>query len=190
MTQTKPRLASRPQPTRISTNPGLKTVKMFRQGKRKLALPFRWQEKKLWCGPACLQMVVGSYGLRIPQSKLAKLARTNNRFGTSRFRMAVTARRLGMATLEKHNSRLEDIRRALANKQRVIVNFREPSDNEQHYAGVESINKSQIILRDPWNGPRLKLAIKDFYRRWTIQTLNGGKPRWLLSIYPTKKYER
>ncbi|MFA6552920.1 MAG: cysteine peptidase family C39 domain-containing protein [Patescibacteria group bacterium] len=147
-----------------------------------MILNYHKQQKDYWCGPASVQMVLGCFGIRVPQRTIARLARTKFRTGTTRKNIQKILERFGLHTSVKSRALLSDIQKALFLKMKIIVLFREPSDNELHYSVVRHLNKKSIILADPWNGSHCKLSKPDFFRRWSAA--GGRSTRWLVVISP------
>jgi predicted double-glycine peptidase len=69
----------------------------------------------------------------------------------------------------------------LERKLPVIVDFKEPSSDEGHFAVVCGVGNTHITLQDPWNGKEYRLPQKEFIARWH----DGASRRWIMVISDT-----
>jgi ATP-binding cassette subfamily B protein len=131
-----------------------------------MRIPFVRQTTIYDCGPACAAMLVRAFGVRVPAARLRRLMRTTPRDGTSRKNLVGGLRRLGFGVEEGSGTSMRDLAAALKDGRAVVINYREPEDDESHYAVVVALTPSRIILHDPWHGPRFALSRQAFARRW------------------------
>lgn len=144
--------------------------------------PFYKQKKDYTCGPAVLKMVFGFFGIRVKESELAKLGKTNHTNGTNHEGLIYTIRKKGFYCYVHEHASINQIKHFLDLKLPVIVNYIEPKDEEGHYAVVVGHNSNHLILNDPYNGPKFKLTIEDFEKRWRGKHTNHNSKHWLLVI--------
>lgn len=69
--------------------------------------PFHKQETRYSCVPACLRMVLGSFGLEITESELRARCDCTPFNGTNALQAVDAARELGFAGTTKHNLSLK-----------------------------------------------------------------------------------
>lgn len=77
------------------------------------------------------------------------------------------------------NSSIEELIHYLTNhKLPIVIHYVEPSEDADHYSLVIGFTDDEIILHDPWNGPKFKLSKKEFTKRWHDK--KGNFPQWML----------
>src|SRR3989344_9346488 len=99
-------------------------------------VPFYLQDNAYFCGPAVIQMVLASFGIKRSQAQLAKKARTNDETGTTTRALIRTLRAEGLLVSGSDHSTTDQPRRALTAGRVVIVCFMDPDDEVGHYAVV------------------------------------------------------
>lgn len=132
---------------------------------KRLRVPYFRQQRDHWCGPAVLQMVLETSGIRKTQAALARAARTTKRSGTSWVMLRNVLRAYGLPASAKRGTP-DLLRRSVHSGNLVIVNFVEPSGEEGHFAIVTGMDADDLVLNDPWNGKGFRMALKDFSARW------------------------
>lgn len=84
-----------------------------------------------------------------------------------RFRRAL--RDAGVQEKTKVNASLSDVRRLMQRTRKpVVLVYREPEDEEEHYALCVGLTKRSIVLNDSWHGRNFSMPRKEFIRRWKI----------------------
>jgi hypothetical protein len=136
-------------------------------------VPFYFQEKKYYSGPAALKMMLDLYGENIPQLEIAEVARTHpNVTYTDELRRAAhfsnistsmgqemlenitgySLRQLGYGAFEKSSLTLTQLQASLRMGYPVIVStWYDLSKQNSHYRLVIGYNATHIKLYDPWN---------------------------------------
>lgn len=137
-------------------------------------MPFYWQQTDWWCGPAMLQMLLKFYGIFRPQAHLARIAGTTKAEGTGMDEVRHVLKQYGIRYRTRMSGTFADIRRVLDTGRPVAVAYVEPEDDESHYAIVVRLTKRDIVMRDPWHGPRFRMTRKAFLPRWRSEN------RWML----------
>lgn len=153
----------------------------------KLAVPFYKQDTNYTCGPVALQMVLDFFGVFKSEEKLTKMAKTNEKEGTSHRNILRTARKSGFVCYSKSNAKIAEIKEIISTKLPVIVNYIEPADDWGHYAVVVGIKKDTLILNDPWNGEGFEISEEEFLHRW--RSGDGRAIRWMMIITGPKKHQ-
>lgn len=138
-----------------------------------ISVPFHYQDKTYYCGPAALEMVFDFYGEDIPQAEIAEVTRTHpNETHTDELTRAAqfsdastslgsemsdnitgySSRKVGYAAFERKGLTIDDLKALVAKEQPIIVlmNWTE-SEPYGHYRVVIGYNESHIIMHDPWN---------------------------------------
>jgi len=138
-----------------------------------ISVPFHYQNKNYYCGPAALKMVFDYYGEDISQTEIADVARTHPYVTyTDELRRAAhfsnlstslgnempsnisgySTRKVGYATFEHYGLTIDDLK-TLINKEEplIVLMWWTPSKVYGHYRVVIGHNDTHIIMHDPWN---------------------------------------
>jgi hypothetical protein len=143
-----------------------------------LPVPFYYQEKDYYCGPAALQMVFNYYGENISQSEIACVARsigdplyvtyTDELRRAGQFSNLSTSmgdelpsnitgynlRQLGYATFEAEGVDLTTLRNFLdQGKPLILLMWYSSQHVSTHYRVATGYNETHVFLHDPWNQP-------------------------------------
>lgn len=151
-----------------------------------MRVPYFKQETNVFCGPACVQMVLSYFGKPFPsQTTLARVMKTDlvGENGTQHRVLADYLRSKGYIARASRSSTFSDMEQALSEGYPVIVHYLEPSQNDDHYAVVTRLTKTHITLNDPWNGRGLTYTRPEFLKRWKDKV--GTYIRWMLTVRPT-----
>jgi len=152
----------------------------------KLKVPFYKQKTIYYCGPACLQMVFGFFGLKKSQEEIAKQTKTNEKNGTLHKNMVNIILKNGFYCYVNNNSTLHEVKHLIDIGIPVIVNYLESSNDEVHYAIITGYEKDYLILNDPWNGKDLKLTNNFFKARWFDYHKHHIYEQGIIAISPEK----
>jgi ABC-type bacteriocin/lantibiotic exporter with double-glycine peptidase domain len=129
-------------------------------------------EEPHWCGPACLSMVLGYWGVNITQQEIAEEIYDPESQGTAIEFMATYARERGYDAEDFHGS-IDDIKSWLRDGVPLIViqKFVVMSD-DLHYRVVVGYNESSqtIITYDPEEGQNYTLTYTTFSDLWEISS--------------------
>ena len=88
----------------------------------------------------------------------------------------------GFYCYANNNSSINEIKHFIGLNLPVIVHYREPSDDDDHYAIVTGFKGDEVIFNDPWNGPSFHLKVTDFIDRWYGMVGNRRHKQWILVI--------
>lgn len=147
-------------------------------GVRLRDIPFYSQKPvEDWCGPVTLQMFIEAVdGRKIPRHVLVKLCKTRGE-GTYIPELRAALRELGVEHRTRVNSSLAFVGSIIKETRKpVIVIYREPEDEDLHYALCVGLTNSNILLNDPWHGRGFRLPRDEFVRRWKTWNISG----WVL----------
>lgn len=151
---------------------------------RSLQVPYFKQDTEYTCGPTALQMVLAYYGMRQSEVALTEQLQTTSNEGTSIQHMLEVARRNDFFVYMNNDASLGEISYLLTTyKAPSIIRYLEKDQNEDHYAVVVGLSDTDIILNDPWHGPKTRLSRVEFERRWTCDDL-GTCSKWLMAVTP------
>jgi hypothetical protein len=136
-------------------------------------VPFYYQVKTYYCGPAALQMVFDFYGENVSQFEIADVARTVPYVTyTDELRRAAhfsdlstsmgsempenitgyTTRKLGYAAFEMGGMTLDDLKSLIDQDYPIILLMRwVPGETYGHYRVAVGYNETHVFLHDPWN---------------------------------------
>jgi len=164
-------------------------------------VPFYYQEKSYYCGPAALQMVFDYYGEYVSQTEIAEVARTAPyRTYTDELRRAAhfsnlstsmgsemegnitgyTARKLGYASFEISALTINGLKRLIAQDfPLILLMSMYPGPSFGHYRVAVGYNETHIFLLDPLY--RLQVVdYEDFLSMWDYSG------HWALFVSPWK----
>ena len=148
-----------------------------------MQLPYFKQETHYTCGPACLRMILAGNGIHQSERTLATLSEQNVRHGTRRAAMVVTLRRFGVRCSVFPQGTLTQLLTTVRAGRSVLVNFREPSEDEGHYAIVTGENDGTMLLHDPLNGKNFPMTRREFSKRWLGYKSPAPNVGWM--VIPT-----
>lgn len=134
-------------------------------------VPYVLQEPH-WCGPACLSMVLGFWGLNITQQNIAEEIYDPESQGTAMGFMVTYARERGFEVEDFHGS-IDDIKSWLRDGVPLIVMQKfVVMSNDLHYRVVVGYNESSqtIITYDPEEGQNYTLTYTTFSDLWEISS--------------------
>jgi hypothetical protein len=158
---------------------GVYTAYYVASGETILPVPFSYQEKDYYCGPACLQMVFSYYGRSISQSEIACSARTTGfpsyfetacddlrraaQFSNSSMSMGnqlpynitgYTSQPLGCSAFETYGMNLTVLEGFIEQGKPVILCMWYSSSNVSgHFRVAIGYNQTDVFMQDPWNKP-------------------------------------
>ena len=139
-------------------------------------VPYLRQER-FFCGPACLGMVFGYWGVTIPQERLADEFYRKELAGSLNLDLLVSARRHGFHA-EMHRGSLELLKSYLRRNVPVIALVRTSADPERyHYLvvfGYDDGEESLAVHSGKTRGGAA--AYSDFDRDW------AAADRWMLTV--------
>ena len=95
------------------------------------------KQKKNYCGPASLAMVLSFYGINQNQEDLAKATGTDKTGICKEEDILKVAKTFGFGGYIKNNSNLEEVKSLIENNIPVIVDWNSPEENG-HYSGSRS----------------------------------------------------
>lgn len=144
----------------------------------RIHVPFHYQEKDYYCGPAVLQMVFNYYGENISQFQIADVARTIGEpiysTFTDELRRAghfsnvstsmgdeipenitgYTSREIGYSASEAHDMNLTTLKSFIdQSKPLILLMWYSSHHVSTHYRVVTGYNETHVFLHDPWNKP-------------------------------------
>ena len=142
-------------------------------GEHHIDVPFYYQVKTYYCGPAALQMVFDYFGENVSQFEIAEVARTvpyvtytdemrraahfSNVSTSMGSEMAenitgYTARKLGYGAFEMYSMSLEQLKDIIDMDFPMILLMRwVPGEPYGHYRVAVGYNETHVFLHDPWN---------------------------------------
>ena len=147
-----------------------------------MALSHFKQRTPYTCGPACLRMVLHSFGIKKSEKWLAHLMKTTKKNGTEATHFPRVARYFHLKSYHRHHASIADIVKAQKNGHEVIVLFYLPGLGEAHYSVVRKVDSRYLYLRDPWYGPRHRISLKKFENSWHGNTGAATRIRWFFAI--------
>ncbi|MDH5495536.1 MAG: C39 family peptidase [Candidatus Bathyarchaeota archaeon] len=139
-----------------------------------LPVPFHYQNKSYYCGPAALEMVFDYYGEDVPQAEIADVARTYPyvTFTDELLRAAhfsnmsisqgdeipdsnitgYSARKVGYSAFEQWPLTIEDLETLIdKGEPTIVLMWWSSAKLYGHYRVVIGYNTTHVITHDPWN---------------------------------------
>ena len=147
-----------------------------------LKVPYHHQKNCYFCGTTVLKIVLENLGIRKTEDRLAQMAGTTKKDGTSHFGMINTCRRLGFRCFVHENASLKNVKSFLNAGLPVIADWTDEKSDTGHYSVITEIGKKDIFFCDPWYGPKYAVDRKIFEEHWE-DGLTKGK-RWIMVILP------
>lgn len=150
------------------------------------SLPYARQKTGYMCGPASLQMVMKFFGTNKSQKDILKSTGLSERklkdAGMNNGALIKAGQKAGFYVYVNENSSLAEIKYFIDLGLPPIVNYREPSQNDGHFAVVAgfSLADRALILHDPWNGKNFSIAERSFVVRWKGKY--QGHNKWLMVL--------
>ena len=130
-----------------------------------LRVPLFEQSAHGYCGPACLKMVLGYFGVKKSERELVRLTGATQKSGIGARGLLKAARQLGFRGFAKDSATFGDLRNCVMRRRiPVIVDWF--SEDDGHYSVVVGIDRERIVLADPENGRRRAMPLSVFRRVW------------------------
>lgn len=150
-----------------------------------VAVPYKRQWLDFTCGPVVLQMVLKYFRIPITRWRAIQLCRTARTTGTARRNLVAAVRSFGLHVHVHTNGTIRELEALTRRHVPVIVNYREPAEEEGHYAVVVGVTKKSIVLHDPYHGPHFRLTHAEFKQRWHGVHTRTNR-RWLMAVAKTR----
>ena len=142
------------------------------------------KQKKMMCGPTCLEIVLKYYGKEYSQKELKKLLGSSILMGTTNSKMIEISKKLGFKSQFKFNSSIEEIKELISKKIPPIVGWITP-EGASHYSVIQGIDKNYIFIVDPELNKIRRFKIEDFLERWL--DVNWEKLSFLKRVFVSIK---
>lgn len=175
-------------------------------------VPFHYQEKDYYCGPACLEMVFDYYGQDINQSEIADVARTiGEPYRTTNRRELLRAayfsnlstskgnelpgritgyseRDSGFAAFEADDWNLTQLKSYVdQGRPLIILTWYNISHVSTHYRVVVGYNQTHVFVHDPWNKPEWRGSYGGpsiAFSNFEFSNLWSFSSNWALCVSP------
>lgn len=133
------------------------------------------------CGAACLAMIAGYYGLKLPISKCRELTKTD-RSGTNIYGLVTGAEQLGFQA-DGMSGNAEQLMQALSSGELrfPFVSHIIRDGAMQHYVVVYGMRRGKFLVADPDGGKKLRLPLDRFWSCWT---------GYVVSFTPTARFRK
>lgn len=142
-----------------------------------LRRPVDLQLDAMDCGPACLRMVLRSFGERVPLARLRELCDIGSQ-GVSLRSIAHAAEALGMRTLAVQLP----LERCIRASTPFIAFWK-----QDHFIVVDRVTARRVDVRDPSHG-RLSYTSDEFAAQWATSNLGDRRVGAALFLEPTARF--
>lgn len=127
--------------------------------------PFK--QSPSFCGPACLKMIFGYYGVNVTEKAIGMVAKTTLEHGTGKKGIFKAAKHFGFTASVKDNTTIDDLKSFSNKKLGVIVDYyKVDSEPDSHYAVLLDVTKTHVVILDPEDGQTHRLTRTYFDRVW------------------------
>ena len=147
-----------------------------------IEIPFFRQEQLHHCGPAVVRMVLHFYGGERLEQEIADAMGTTEEEGTPLSSILDYVKSQGLRVIHKDGADFSDIQGFIDQGYPVMVNYRETSQEQGHFALVVEITEEEVILNDPWHGSGYAVDKEEFRRRWHNE--KKTRERTIVAILP------
>jgi ABC-type bacteriocin/lantibiotic exporter with double-glycine peptidase domain len=147
-------------------------------------IPYYKQETNYTCGAACMRMVLESMKIKKSEKQIANLLKTNKVVGTWHKNIPELAEKYKLNYLILRDATWLDLVFYHQTGWRVIVCL--TREKVPHYAVVKKINWHSIYFLDPYYGPKERMFIHRFKKKWHD---HEGK-KWLVAIKPNEETKK
>lgn len=125
------------------------------------------------CGPACVKMVLGYYGIMATENQVAKKCNWTFEKGCDNMDMVKALNSYGLKSILQTDCTYEDIQKCIKKKIPVIVDWFTHGVNPSttimangHASVVVGLDNDNIFLIDPEDGKQRSIPRKEFMRVW------------------------
>jgi ABC-type bacteriocin/lantibiotic exporter with double-glycine peptidase domain len=133
--------------------------------------PFHKQETRYSCVPACLRMVLGSFGLDLTEDDLRARCDCTSLYGTDALKAVEATRQLGFAGTAKYTLSPSELRTlvSIGHYLIVFVDLR-PIDGiaDNHALVIIGFSPQEVTVLDPISGERM-LSLQTFHTAWAMR---------------------
>jgi predicted double-glycine peptidase len=162
---------------------------------RLLPVIIREQPTEFTCGPASLGILLSHYGMNLSDDELATRTKVDKE-GVDPFTLAKVARDLGFDVSEKYNATPDDVVKALAAGDPVMIDFQasyEPSDDLKadwgHYSVIIAADEKDFLVADPSltnPGYIRRIPRAELPKVWWDGFIGSNKrfEGWMMTIHP------
>ena len=147
----------------------------------RLRVPYFKQNLSYICGPVALQMIFAYFGIRKAREELIKECKTSKKIGTTHKNLIDVLQKNGLYVHSHDDTILEEVENFVRSGVPVIVNYRELSEGEGHYAIITGFNWRYVFLNDPWYGADYRIRKHVFVANWYGYHESMDR-RWILAV--------
>lgn len=152
---------------------------------KKIAIPHFEQVTDYSCGPACVRMVLGYYGIEADPPFLIQLLGATEDTGTSTDAFSRIAHVYELEYLSQEHATVDTIIHFIENDIPVIANYICQRDEEGHFIVIYGYDDKQFYFSDPTYGQDETITFEKFLPRWRAHFEPGE--RWMLAIWPASQ---
>ncbi len=149
-------------------------------------------QSPLYCGPACLKMILYYYGTEVSEDELGRVAKTTLEHGTTNENLLLAAQAYGLDGRWHEFGTLEELRGYTEKDIPIIVEWfssgEGPEPGEPHFSIVIGVDETHVILLDPEDGKRYEFSQIKFMSVWFsfsgpfIKNASEVHVRWYLPL--------
>lgn len=145
---------------------------------------FFWQERVWTCGPASFRIALARLGINKTERYLSHLLKSTPKHGVSNKRFIKAAQSMNLQYLHGHSD-LTTLYQLHQDGWQIIVNYYARLHGSGHYAVIDKIAPTSVVLADPASGPKTKFTRKYFDKCW--HSNDGKLKKWFFAIKKENK---
>lgn len=147
------------------------------------------KQKKGFCGPASLKIVMDYYGVDKSQDEWAKLIGATKKSGCTPKQIISGLKTLKLDYLHKTNSSIRELTSLIKNKTPPII-YWEPVKGYGHYSVLAGIDSKNAYIADARKTKFIKMALSEFMEKWHDEFGKNGDKREIIVITRLEKLYR
>lgn len=147
------------------------------------------KQKKGFCGPASLKIVMDFYGIEKSQDEWARLIGATKKSGCTPKQIISGLKNLKLNYIHKINSSIEELNDLIKNKTPPII-YWEPVKGYGHYSVLAGIDSKNVYIADSRKLKFIKMSLSEFMEKWHDEFGKKGDKREIIIITRLEKLYR
>ncbi|WP_169716809.1 cysteine peptidase family C39 domain-containing protein [Sporomusa acidovorans] len=159
--------------------------KQTRDRCRFISVPLCRQETEYTCGVACVQSILGAYGMDYRQDELAQILDSKPILGTNYQKIILFMEMLGFQAVYIKNMGIDNLKSFINDGVTPLLQIQAWAENgvdyasdwkDSHYVIACGYDENRIFFMDPWTlGNYTYLSGEELLERWHVPDLHFGQ---------------